>query len=84
MKTSGTTLRIGIAAATIVGTIGWLAISGYGASKSYYVTVAELGRMGDKAYTSRLRVDPYAKMERLGVAMFPPPSRRSEAAVASD
>jgi 3-mercaptopyruvate sulfurtransferase SseA len=28
--------------------------------------------------------DPYAEMERLGVAMFPPPSRRSEAAVASD
>jgi cytochrome c-type biogenesis protein CcmE len=61
MKTSGTTLRIGIAATIIVGTIGWLAISGYGASKSYYVTVAELGRMGDKAYTSRLRVEGFVR-----------------------
>ena len=31
MKISGNTLRIGIAAAIIVGTIGWLAFSGYGA-----------------------------------------------------
>jgi cytochrome c-type biogenesis protein CcmE len=49
MKISSNTLRIGIAAAIIVGTIGWLAWSGYGANKSYYVTIAELGGMGDKA-----------------------------------
>jgi cytochrome c-type biogenesis protein CcmE len=35
MKNSGNTLRIGIAAAVIVGTIVWLAFSGYGANKSY-------------------------------------------------
>jgi cytochrome c-type biogenesis protein CcmE len=57
MKKSGNTLRIGIAAAVIVGTIVWLAFSGYGANKSYYVTIAELGGMGDKAYHSQLRVE---------------------------
>ena len=57
MKNSGNTLRIGIAAVVIVGTIVWLAFSGYGANKSYYVTIAELGGMGDKAYHSQLRVE---------------------------
>jgi cytochrome c-type biogenesis protein CcmE len=57
MKNSGNTLRIGIAATVIVGTIVWLAFSGYGANKSYYVTIAELGGMGDKAYHSQLRVE---------------------------
>jgi cytochrome c-type biogenesis protein CcmE len=57
MKTSGNTIRIGIAVTVIVGTIVWLAFSGYGANKSYYVTIAELGNMGDKAYHSQLRVE---------------------------
>jgi cytochrome c-type biogenesis protein CcmE len=57
MKTSPNTVRIGIASAIIVGTIAWLAWSGYGANKSYYVTIAELGGMGDKAYHSQLRVE---------------------------
>jgi cytochrome c-type biogenesis protein CcmE len=57
MKTSSSSVRIGIAVAIIVGTIIWLAWSGYGASKSYYVTIAELGGMGDKAYHSHLRVE---------------------------
>ena len=57
MKTSPNSLRIGIAAAVVVGTIGWLAWSGYGANKSYYVTIAELGGMGDKAFHSNLRVE---------------------------
>jgi cytochrome c-type biogenesis protein CcmE len=61
MKISGNTLRIGIAAAVIVGTIGWLAYSGYGANKSYYVTIAELGGMGDKAYHSQLRVEGFVQ-----------------------
>ena len=37
--------------------MSWLAWSGYGANKSYYVTIAELGGMGDKAYHSNLRVE---------------------------
>jgi cytochrome c-type biogenesis protein CcmE len=61
MKTSPNTLRIGIAAAIIVTTIGWLAWSGYGASKSYYVTIAELGGLGDKAYQSQLRVEGFVQ-----------------------
>jgi cytochrome c-type biogenesis protein CcmE len=57
MKIPGNTLRIGIATAVIVGTVGWLAYSGNGANKSYYVTIAQLGGMGDKAYHSQLRVE---------------------------
>ena len=47
--------------AVIVGTIGWLAWSGANASKSYYVTIAELGGMGDKAYSSNLRVEGFVQ-----------------------
>jgi cytochrome c-type biogenesis protein CcmE len=61
MKISPNTLRIGIAAAIIVGTIGWLAISGAEANKSYYVTIAELGGLGDKAYSSQLRVEGFVQ-----------------------
>lgn len=61
MKNSKHSLRIGIAVAIIVGTIGWLAYSGYGSSKSYYVTIAELGGMGDKAYKSNLRVEGFVQ-----------------------
>jgi cytochrome c-type biogenesis protein CcmE len=61
MKISRTTLRIGIAAAIIVGTIGWLAFTGYGANKSYYVTIAELGGLGDKAYHNQLRVEGFVQ-----------------------
>jgi len=61
MKISPNSLRIGIAAAIIVGTIGWLAITGAQNNKSYYVTIAELGGMGDKAYHSQLRVEGFVK-----------------------
>src|ERR1700761_5603376 len=61
MKKSSNSVRIGIAAAIIVATIGWLAYSGYGSSKSYYVTIAELHGMGDKAYTNNLRVEGFVK-----------------------
>ncbi len=61
MKISPNSWRIGIAVAVIVGTIGWLAITGAQASKSYYVTIAELGGMGNKAYTSNLRVEGFVK-----------------------
>jgi cytochrome c-type biogenesis protein CcmE len=61
MKKSSNSLRIGIAVGVILGTIAWLAYSGYGSSKSYYVTVAELGGMGDKAYKSNLRVEGFVK-----------------------
>ena len=57
----GNSVRIGIAVAIIVGTIGWLAYTGVGANKSYYVTIAELGTMGEKAYHSQLRVEGFVK-----------------------
>ncbi len=61
MKTSGKNARIGIAVAIVLATIGWLAYTGYGSSKSYYVTIAELGNMGDKAYKSNLRVEGFVQ-----------------------
>ncbi len=61
MKKSSNSVRIGIAVAVIIGTVGWLAFSGYGSSKSYYVTIAELGGMGDKAYKANLRVEGFVK-----------------------
>ncbi len=61
MKISANSVRIGLAVAVILGTIGWLAYSGYGANKSYYVTIGELGGMGTKAYTSQLRVEGFVK-----------------------
>jgi cytochrome c-type biogenesis protein CcmE len=61
MKISGNTLRIGTAAAVILGTIAWLAFTGYSSNKSYYVTIAELGGMGDKAFHSQLRVEGFVQ-----------------------
>jgi cytochrome c-type biogenesis protein CcmE len=61
MKSSKNNVRIGIAVAIILGTIGWLASSGFRQSKSYYVTIAELGKMGDKAYKSNLRLEGFVK-----------------------
>lgn len=61
MKKSSNSVRIGIAIAIILGTIAWLGFSGYSANKSYYVTIAELGKMGDKAYKSNLRVEGFVK-----------------------
>jgi cytochrome c-type biogenesis protein CcmE len=61
MNLSGNRLRIGVAAAIIVGTVIWLAYTGYGSSKSYYVTIPELSTMGDKAFHSSLRVEGFVQ-----------------------
>ena len=61
MQMSKNSVRIGIAVVVIVGTIAWLALSGVSANKSYYVTIAELGGLGDKAYHSQLRVEGFVK-----------------------
>ena len=45
-----------IAAAIVLATIGWLAFSGARDSKSYYVTISELQKMGNGAYKKNLRV----------------------------
>ena len=61
MKIPANTLRIGIASAVILGTICWLAFTGYSSNKSYYVTIAELGGLGDKAYHSQIRVEGFVQ-----------------------
>ena len=49
-------VRFGIVIAIIVVSLGYLAYTGVQESKSYYVTIGELRKMGDSAYTKRLRV----------------------------
>ena len=61
MKPQYQSLRIGIAVVVILGTVAWLAFTGYKSNKSYYVTIAELGGMGDKAYHSNLRVEGFVQ-----------------------
>ena len=61
MKPHYQSLRIGIAVVVILGTVAWLAFTGYASNKSYYVTIAELGGMGDKAYHSNLRVEGFVQ-----------------------
>jgi len=39
-----------------VGTLIWLATAGIKENQTYYKTIAELGQMGDQAYSRRLRV----------------------------
>lgn len=61
MRTSPNSYRIGAAVALILATVVWLAWSGAESSKSYYVTVPELGGMGEKAYKSHLRVEGFVQ-----------------------
>lgn len=49
-------LKIVVAAAIILATVGWLAYTGVRDTKSYYVTISELNAMGKQAYSRNLRV----------------------------
>src|SRR6201998_4904630 len=51
-----TYLKFGGATAVILLLLGYLAYTGVQDSKSYYVTIKELHKMGDGAYSKRLRV----------------------------
>src|SRR5215475_15922982 len=51
-----TYLKFGGATVFIVLLLGYLAYTGVQDSKSYYVTIKELHKMGDGAYAKRLRV----------------------------
>jgi cytochrome c-type biogenesis protein CcmE len=51
-----TVLKFGGATAVILVLLGYLAYTGVQDSKSYYVTISELHKMGDGAYSKRLRV----------------------------
>jgi cytochrome c-type biogenesis protein CcmE len=56
MQSNRATVRIIVAAIIILGAIGYLAYTGVEANKSYYVTIQELQKMGNRAYTRHLRV----------------------------
>jgi cytochrome c-type biogenesis protein CcmE len=49
-------LKFGVPILLIVTGLAYLAFSGVQESKSYYVTIKELGDMGSNAYAKRLRV----------------------------
>jgi len=49
-------LKFGGATVVILLLLGYLAYTGVQDSKSYYVTIKELHKMGDTAYSKRLRV----------------------------
>ncbi len=53
---TGRYLRFGAVITVIMVSLGYLAFTGVRDSKSYYVTIKELGGMGDSAYSKRLRV----------------------------
>lgn len=42
--------------AVVVGTVVWLAFAGVSQSTTYYKTIAELAKMGNQAYGTRIRV----------------------------
>ena len=57
MSSQGMTyLKFGGATVVILLLLGYLAYTGVQDSKSYYVTIKELRKMGDGAYSKRLRV----------------------------
>jgi cytochrome c-type biogenesis protein CcmE len=57
MSSQGKTyLKFGGATVVILLLLGYLAYTGVQDSKSYYVTISELHKMGNTAYTKRLRV----------------------------
>src|SRR5437660_2551883 len=57
MSSQGKTyLKLGGATVVIVMLLGYLAYTGVQDSKSYYVTISELHKMGNGAYAKRLRV----------------------------
>jgi cytochrome c-type biogenesis protein CcmE len=51
-----TYVKFGVATLLILFLLGYLAYTGLQDSKSYYLTISELRRMGNGAYSKRLRV----------------------------
>jgi len=49
-------LKFGVPIVLIVAGLAYLAVSGVQESKSYYVTIKEMGEMGNSVYSKRLRV----------------------------
>ena len=61
MSKSSSSARIAAAVLIIVATVGYLAYTGVQSNKSYYVTIAELGGMGSKAYSRHIRVEGFVQ-----------------------
>ncbi len=51
-----TYMKFGLLVAVIVGTLGWLAAGGISETKTYYRTIDEVAKMGNKALDQRVRV----------------------------
>src|SRR5574341_1963127 len=49
-------LKFSLGILIILGTLAWLAFSGFQEGKAYYVTLEEVKKMGDQAYQKRLKV----------------------------
>jgi cytochrome c-type biogenesis protein CcmE len=49
-------IKIILATIVVLATVGYLAFTGVQSNKSYYVTISEMHKMGDKAYVRHLRV----------------------------
>ena len=65
MKLTRQQKQIGIASVIVLSTVGYLAFTGAAANKSYYVTVAEMQGMGEKAYQSHLRVEGFVQPQSI-------------------
>jgi cytochrome c-type biogenesis protein CcmE len=48
--------KFAVLIAIVIGALIWLASTGVSETKTYYKTIAEVGQMGDRAYSERLRV----------------------------
>jgi cytochrome c-type biogenesis protein CcmE len=48
--------KFAVLIAVIIAALVWLASTGVGETKAYYKTIAEVGQMGDRAFSERLRV----------------------------
>ena len=67
MSSQGKTyLKFGAATVVILFLLGYLAYTGVQDSKSYYVTISELRKMGNGAYSKRLRVAGLVHTRRVG------------------
>ena len=54
-------VKFGVAIVIIVLALGYVAYTGVQENKSYYVTIGELQKMGDSAYTKHLRVSGFVQ-----------------------
>ena len=48
--------KFAVLIAVVIAALVWLASTGVSETKTYYKTIAEVGQMGDRAFTERLRV----------------------------